>query len=240
MVLNRMEEKLLIVDDEEGIRFSLGEYFTRQGYQVSLAEDGVKALEKIKNEQPGLIILDVQLPSMDGLELCNKVRHEAGQSIGIIMISGVRRETIDKVVGLELGADVYIAKPFDISELAAQVKALIRRLRAQNQPASKGWDFDDEYLHIDFKKRLAEVEGKEVRLTKLEFDLLKYLVERRGIPIGRSDLVDNVWGYEAGGDINDGAVNTAIAKLRAKIEPDPANPKYIQSVHGVGYRFKKA
>jgi DNA-binding response OmpR family regulator len=235
-----MDEKLLIVDDEEGIRFSLGEYFTRLGYQVSLAEDGVKALEKIIIDRPDVTILDVQLPYMDGLELCNKVRHLVGQSIGIIMISGVRRETIDKVVGLELGADVYITKPFETAELSAQVKALLRRLRTQNQRDSAGWDFEDGYLRIDFNKRLIEAQSKEVRLTKLEFDLLKYLVERQGTPVGRSDLVDNVWGYEAGGDINDGAVNTAVAKLRAKIEPDTANPRYIQSVHGVGYRFKKA
>jgi DNA-binding response OmpR family regulator len=234
-----MDEKLLIVDDEEGIRFSLGEYFRRQGYQVSLAEDGVKALENISVDKPNVIILDVQLPYMDGLELCNKVRHLVGQSIGIIMISGVRRETIDKVVGLELGADVYITKPFDTAELSAQVKALMRRLSTHNQPDLSGWDFEDEYLRIDFKKRLVEIDDKEVHLTKLEFDLLKYLVEEQGIPIGRSDLVDNVWGYEAGGDINDGAVNTAVAKLRAKIEQEPANPRYIQSVHGIGYRFKK-
>ena len=240
MGLIPMDEKLLIVDDEEGIRTSLGEYFTRQGYKVSLAEDGVKALEKIKIDRPDVTILDVQLPYMDGLELCNQVRHLVGQLIGIIMISGVRRETIDKVVGLELGADVYITKPFETAELSAQVKALLRRLRAKNQPDSAVWDFEDGYLRIDFKKRLIEAQGKEVRLTKLEFDLLKYLVDHRGIPVGRSDLVDYVWGYEAGGDINDGAVNTAVAKLRAKIEPDPANPRYIQSVHGVGYRFKKA
>lgn len=235
-----MNEKLLIVDDEEGIRVSLGEYFTRLDYQVSLAEDGVKALEKIKTDRPDVTIVDVQLPYMDGLELCNQVRHLAGQSIGIIMISGVRRETLDKVVGLELGADVYITKPFETAELSAQVKALLRRLRTQNQPDSTVWDFEDGYLRIDFKKRLVEAQGREVRLTKLEFDLMKYLVEQRGIPVGRSDLVDKVWGYEAGGDINDGAVNTAIAKLRAKIEPDPANPRYIQSVHGVGYRFRNS
>lgn len=235
-----MNEKLLVVDDEEGIRDSLGEYFIRQGYQVSLAEDGVKALDKIKIDRPDVIILDVQLPYMDGLELCNQVRHLVGQSIGLIMISGVRRETVDKVVGLELGADVYITKPFETTELSAQVKALLRRLRTQNQPNASVWDFDDGYLSINFKKRLVERQGHELHLTKLEFDLLKYLVEKQGIPVGRADLVDDVWGYEAGGDITDRAVNTAVAKLRAKIEPDPANPRYIQSVHGVGYRFKKS
>jgi DNA-binding response OmpR family regulator len=234
-----MNEKLLIVDDEEGIRSSLGEYFTRQGYEISLAEDGIKAFEKIKIDRPDVIILDVQLPYMDGLELCNQVRHFVGQSIGIIMISGVRRDAIDKVLGLELGADVYITKPFETAELSAQVKALLRRLRTQNLPDSTIWDFEDGYLRINFKKRLVETLGKEARLTKLEFDLLKYLFDQHGIPVGRSDLIDAVWGYEAGGDINDGAVNTAVAKLRGKIEPDPANPRYIQSVHGVGYRFKK-
>ena len=233
-----MDGKLLIVDDEAGIRYSLGEYFTRQGYAVNLAENGLRAMEVIQGEKPEVVILDVQLPQMDGLELCNKIRHEVGQSIGIIMISGVRRETVDRVVGLELGADVYLTKPFETSELSAQVKALMRRLRSQQQPAS-GWDFEDDALRINLERRLVEARGQEVHLTRLEFDLLKYLLERTGIPVGRSELIDNVWGYEFGGDINDGAVNTAVAKLRAKIEPDPANPQYIQSVHGIGYRFKK-
>jgi len=233
-----MDGNLLIVDDEDGIRTSLGEYFTRQGYSVSLAENGLKAMEMIQVERPDVVILDVQLPQMDGLELCNKIRHEVGQSIGIIMISGVRRETVDKVVGLELGADVYLTKPFETSELAAQVKALMRRLRPQHLLDSS-WDFADDALRIDLQRRLVEAGGKEVHLTRLEFDLLKYLIKRQGMPVGRSDLIDNVWGYEAGGDINDGAVNTAVAKLRTKIEPDPANPRYVQSVHGIGYCFKK-
>jgi DNA-binding response OmpR family regulator len=235
-----MDAKLLIVDDEEGIRTSLGEYFKRQGYAVSLAENGIKALNLLKEVKPDLIILDVQIPQMDGLELCNRIRNEVGYSLGIIMISGIRKETIDRVVGLELGADVYMTKPFETSELAAQVKAVLRILRPGNISYSNRWDFEDEILRINLSQRLVQMKGVEVRLTRLEFELLKYLLDRRGMPVGRSDLVDNVWGYEAGGDIMDGAVNTAIAKLRAKIEPDPANPKYIQSVHGIGYRFKKA
>jgi DNA-binding response OmpR family regulator len=235
-----LNAKLLIVDDEEGIRTSLGEYFKRQGYAVSLAENGLEALSLLKEVKPDLIILDVQIPQMDGLELCNRIRNEVGYSLGIIMISGIRKEMIDRVVGLELGADVYMTKPFETSELAAQVKAMLRILHPGNIPYGDRWNFEDETLRIDLSQRLVEVKGVEVHLTKLEFELLKYLLDRRGMPVGRSDLVDNVWGYEAGGDIMDGAVNTAIAKLRAKIEPDPANPKYIQSVHGIGYRFKKA
>jgi len=234
-----MEGKILIVDDEEGIRNSLGEYFDRQGFTTYLAVDGIQALEKVREVKPDVVILDVQLPKSDGLEVCKRIRQESGQAIGIIMISGIRRETVDKVVGLEIGADVYIPKPFERSELNAQVRALLRRLRSQKLEAQTGWFIVDDYLRIEFDRRIVEAGGKDVHLSKLEFDLLKYLVERLGIPVGRSDLVDNVWGYEAGGDITDGAVNVAIAKLRSKIEPDPANPRYIHSVHGIGYRFER-
>jgi len=154
------------------------------------------------------------------------------------MISGIRKEAVDKIVGLELGADVYMTKPFEASELLAQVRALLRRMQVEKQVATTGWLMADDYLRINFKGRTVKAGGKEVHLTKLEFDLLKYLADRSGIPVARSDLIDNVWGYEAGGDISDGAVNVAITKLRAKIEPDPANPRYIHSKHGIGYYFK--
>jgi two-component system, OmpR family, response regulator RegX3 len=233
-----MEGKILIVDDEEGIRNSLGEYFNRQGFTTVLAENGVQALDEIKVKKPDVIVLDVQLPIVDGLDVCKKIRQESGHSIGIIMISGIRKETIDKIIGLELGADVYITKPFERSELGAQVRALLRRMQSQNQIAQDGWVIIDDLLRINFLRRFVEIGGKEAHLTKLEFDLLKYLAERQGIPVGRSELVDKVWGYEAGGDISDAAVNVAITKLRSKIEPDPASPRYIRSVHGVGYRFE--
>lgn len=235
-----MDGKILIVDDEGGIRNSLGEYMERQGFTTVLAENGEQALEKVRQVKPDLVILDVQLPIIDGMEVCRKIRRELGHQIGIIMISGIRRETIDKVVGLELGADVYIPKPFETSELLAQARALLRRLQAQNQEAETGWFVVDDYLRINFSERTVEAGGKEVHLTKLEFDLLKYLAERVGKAVARTDLVDNVWRFdEAAADINDGAVNVAIAKLRSKIEPDPATPRYIHAVHGVGYRLKR-
>jgi len=134
-----MDGKILIVDDEEGIRNSLGEYFERQGFTTLLADNGEQALEKVREAKPDLVILDVQLPKTDGLEVCKKIRQESGQLIGIIMISGIRRDTVDKVVGLELGADVYITKPFETSELMAQARALLRRLHSQNQDAQTGW-----------------------------------------------------------------------------------------------------
>lgn len=233
-----MEGTVLIVDDEEGIRNSLGEYVARQGFKTFLAENGVLALKKVREEKPDIVVLDFQLPLLDGLDVCKKIRHEVSQSIGIIMVSGVRKETVDKIVGLELGADVYLTKPFETSELVAQIRALIRRMHSDKQVATTGWLIADDYLQINFKGRTVKAGGKEVHLTKLEFDLLKYLAEQSGKPIARSDLIDKVWGYEAGGDISDGAVNVAITKLRSKIEPNPATPRYIHSMHGIGYYFK--
>ena len=235
-----MESKLLIVDDEEAVRLSLQEYFSQESYDVDIAENGEQALSKIESFIPDLIILDVQLPDTDGFELCKLFRRKLGQSIYIIMISGIKKEMVDRVVGLELGADVYMTKPFETRELLAQVKALLRRGKITGRYTDTGeWLIVDDYFRIHFRNREIVVGGKEVSLTHLEFDLLEYLIKNAGTPCGRSDLVDEVWGYEAGGDISDGAVNTCVAKLRSKIEPDPSNPRYIQSVHGIGYRFMK-
>jgi len=235
-----MEGKLLIVDDEEGVRSSLQEYFKCEGYFVEVAIDGDQAFEVLETYRPNLIILDVQMPNKDGLEICRLIRQKIGQSINIIMISGIKKEMVDRVVGLEVGADVYMTKPFETRELLAQVRALLRREKEQLLiETTGGWQTIDDYLRINFRMRTIEAGGNEVYLTRLEFDLLEHLIKQAGKPCGRSDLVDEVWGYEAGGDISDGAVNTCVAKLRAKIEQDPTNPKYIQSVHGIGYRFMK-
>jgi DNA-binding response OmpR family regulator len=234
-----MGAKLLIVEDEERLRASLQEYFEREGFSVAVAEDGARALAMLSQVSPDLIILDVQLPHVDGLEVCRAVRQRAGPAIAIIMISGIKKEMIDRVVGLEVGADAYMTKPFETRELLAQARALLRRIRAQNaRGEAAGWFVVDDYLRIHFDRRQVEAGGREIHLTPLEFGLLKYLAQRPGLPCARADLIDAVWGYEAGGDISDAAVNTCVVKLRAKIEPDPANPRYIQSVHGVGYRFK--
>jgi DNA-binding response OmpR family regulator len=234
-----MDGKILIVDDEEGIRNSLGDYFGRQGFITLLAENGIQALEKVREGKPDVVILDVQIPFLDGLEVCKKIRQDSGESTGIIMISGSLKETVDKVVGLELGADVYISKPFETRELLAQVKALLRRMQSQKQVAETGWLIVDDRLRIDFARRIVERDGREIHLTKLEFNLLKYLAEKPGIPVGRAELIDHVWRYEAGEDTLDSAVNTAVNKLRSKIESDPGNPRYIHSVHGIGYRFER-
>lgn len=233
-----MDGKILIVDDEEGIRNALGELFARQGFRTVFAVNGEQTLERVRDSKPDIVILDLDLPTKDGLEICIKIRQEKGQKTGIIMISGIRKEIVDKVVGLELGADAYLTKPFEVSELMAQTKALLRRLHAQSRELQTGWFIIDDRLRINFEKRIVEMDEQEVHLTKLEFDLLRYLAERPGMPVARSDLLDNVWGYRDGDGVLDSAVNTAISKLRSKLEPDLANPRYIISVHGIGYRFK--
>jgi DNA-binding response OmpR family regulator len=233
-----MDASILIVEDEERLRQSLQDYFEREGFTITTAADGAKAVEILEGLRPDLIILDVQLPHLDGLEVCQRVRQRCGDSVGIIMVSGIKKEMIDRVVGLELGADVYLTKPFETRELLAQVRALLRRIQSRHASGDEaGWFVVDDFLRIHFGRRVVLVGGEEIPLTRLEFDLLRYLAERPGVPCGRSDLVDAVWGYEAGGDISDGAVNTCVAKLRAKIEPDPTRPRYILSVHGIGYRF---
>ena len=235
-----MEARLLIVDDEEPVRKSLEEYFQREGYQVVVAEDGKRALEVFDDCRPELIILDVHLPFVDGLEVCKQLRQKAGHTVGIIMISQVKKDIVDRIVGLEVGADLYIPKPFETRELLAQIRALHRRLAATNyRGEAVGWLIVDNNLRINPDHRKVEAGGKEVHLTPKEYELLSLLADHPGKPFSRSDLVDLVWGYEAGGDINDGAVNTCIAKLRKAIEPEPAEPRYIISVHAVGYKFKE-
>jgi two-component system, OmpR family, response regulator VicR len=234
-----MEGKILIVEDEDPLRMSLLEYFRREGFEAVAANDGESALQVCSQFNPDIIILDVQLPIMDGLEVCRTIRQNSKRRAGIIMISGSKKDMVDRVVGLEIGADDYILKPFETRELLARVRSLLRRTRVENETGEiRDWFIVDEYLKINFKQRKVEAGGKEVYLTHLEYKLLEFLARNSGVPCGRSDLVDAVWGYEAGGDINDGAVNTCISKLRKKIEPpNSVSPRYIQSVHGLGYRF---
>jgi two-component system response regulator VicR len=234
-----MEGKLLIVEDEAGLRSSLQHYFEREGFEVEVAPDGQRALTMLKAAKPDLVILDVQLPYRDGLELCQDVRRRYHHDTDIIMISGKKIEVLDKVVGLESGADAYMFKPFETRELLAQVRALLRRRRAQTRAGmADEWRIVDDRLRIHYDQRLVLIDEQEVYLTRLEFDLLQFLAERPGIPFTRTALLDKVWGYEHGEDFSDAAVNTCVSKLRAKIEVDPGDPQYIISVHGVGYRFR--
>lgn len=234
-----MKANLLIVDDNEAVRTSLKDYFSREGFAVTVAEDGTQALAALAQARPDLVILDVQFPDadQDGLEICRIIRQQVGQTVGIVMISGVKMEMLDQVVGLEVGADVYMLKPFETQVLLAQVRATLRSVKARstNDEAS-GWLVMDEYLRIDLERRRVVAGGRDVNLTRQEFAILSHLAQHPETCRSRADLIDVVWGAEDG--VSDAALNTCIARLRAKIEPDPAHPRYILSVHGVGYRFR--
>lgn len=233
-----MNAKLLIIDDEESLRNSMRDYLVKEGCQVFIAKDGQEGWELTRQIQPDIVILDLQLPGMDGYEVFDNIKSEFGSAIGIIMISGSKTTPDDRVTGLISGADAYLVKPFETRELAAQCRALMRRIRAHKEiDTSGGWFVVDEYLRIHFEKRLVEAGQKKVHLTNQEFDLLQYLAERAGKPCSRADIIENVWKCDACETIFDGAVNTSITRLRSKIEPDPDHPKYILAERGYGYRF---
>ncbi|MCB0127790.1 MAG: response regulator transcription factor [Caldilineaceae bacterium] len=232
-----MQERLLIIDDDDHIRTSLQEYFIREGFDVTTATDGAEALDLISVSPPQVIILDVVLPKLDGLEVCREVRRRVGQDIGIIMFSAPKQADPDQEVGLMVGADVYMPKPVQTRVLLAQVKALLRRLKTKETiNADNGWFVIDEHLRIHFKQQKVIADGKEVTLTSLEFNLLKHLIDHANEPCTQADLMDEVWGYEVA--IGPAAVTTCIAKLRAKIEPASTETRYIVTKHKVGYYFK--
>lgn len=232
-----MKANLLIVDDNDSVRTSLRDYFAREGFAVTVAEDGAAALAAIAQARPDLVILDVQLPDQDGLEICRSIRQQVGQTVGIIMISGVKMEMLDQVVGLEMGADVYMLKPFETRVLLAQVRATVRSVKARStHDEASGWLVVDEYLRIHLEQRRVIAGGREVDLTRQEFAVLSHLIRHPETCCSRADVIEAVWGCEEG--VSDAALNSCIARLRSKIEPDPAHPRYIVSVHGVGYRFK--
>lgn len=226
-----MAAKILVVDDEKniikGIKFSL----EQDGLEVDVAYDGEEAFQKIKNTEYDLIILDVMLPKMDGLEVCQQVREFS--MVPIIMLTA-KTEDMDKILGLEYGADDYMTKPFNILELKARVKAIIRRQRFYeekhlNRISIRG-------LTIDFDSRQVFYEEKEANLTAKEFDLLELLALNAGKVYSREKLLDVVWGYDYPGDVR--TVDVHVRRLREKIEPNPGEPVFIMTKWGVGYYFK--
>jgi two-component system alkaline phosphatase synthesis response regulator PhoP len=226
-----MPKKILVVEDEAGIRLSLSDELESKGYQVFTAGDGEKALAIAGQEKPDLIILDIMLPVLDGYEVCKRLRMR-GDRTPIIMLT-VKDKEIDKVLGLELGADDYMAKPFSLRELTARVKAVFRRTE-ERPPKREVFSFGG--IDIDFKKFEAFKKGKKLDLTPLEFHMLKLLVERKGEVLTRDDFLDGVWGEE-NVSVSFRTVDSHIANIRRKIEDDPSNPRHILSIRGVGYKF---
>lgn len=228
-----MSKKVLVVDDEKlivkGIRFSL----EQDGMEVDCAYDGQEALDYATNNQYDIILLDIMLPKMNGFEVCQHIREFS--DVPIIMLTA-KGDDMDKILGLEYGADDYMTKPFNILELKARIKAIIRRSsskEAQEQP--KVYSFNG--LSIDTDSRRAYINNEEVNLTAKEFDLLELLMLHPNKVYGREELLNIVWGYDYPGDVR--TVDVHIRRLREKIEDTPSNPKYIHTKWGVGYFFKK-
>ncbi len=226
-----MNEKVLIVDDEESILKLIQFNLEKSGFDIITAEDGLTALEIVKKDKPDVIILDIMLPGMDGIEVCRNLRKE-DLNIPILMLTA-KGDEIDKILGLEIGADDYMTKPFSVRELTARVKALLRR--------SQQYDKGEERLKVNglevFPDRYeALVRGESIALTAKEFELLEVLVRNKGKVLHRKYLLNKLWGYDFYGDTR--IVDVHISNLREKIEVDSSKPEYIKTVRGVGYKFK--
>jgi DNA-binding response OmpR family regulator len=226
------EPTILVVDDEPSISEVVGIYLRRAGYQVQVARDGQAALDALAEQAPALVVLDLMLPKVDGLEVARRLRAQG--DIPIIMLTA-RREESDRIAGLEMGADDYVVKPFSPQELVSRVKAVLRRTRGP-APAivEQALMFDD--LSIDPRTRLVLVNGKEKSLTSKEFDLLWMLARHPRQVFNRDQLLDLVWGLTE--YVDPSTVTVHMRRLREKIEPDPSNPRHIQTVWGVGYKFE--
>jgi two-component system alkaline phosphatase synthesis response regulator PhoP len=224
-------KKILIIEDEQDLIKGLKLNLSDEGFEVGWAVNGVEGLRKAIEEAPDLIILDIMLPEMDGLEVCRKLRQK-NINIPVIMLTAKGGE-IDKVVGLEIGADDYMTKPFSIRELLARIKARLRHAEREGKSVPELYSFSD--IEIDFNKFKIKRKGKEQDLTSLETDILKYFVIHREEVVSRNDLLDKIWGYDSYPTTR--TVDNHILKLRKKIEEDPSHPRYILSVYGGGYRF---
>ena len=228
-----MGKRVLVVDDEKlivkGIRFSL----EQDGMEVDCAYDGEEALQKAKEKEYDIILLDVMLPKLDGFEVCQHIREFSGVPIVMLTANG---DDMDKILGLEYGADDYITKPFNILEVKARIKAIMRRTSAREQKPEAGRMLAMKDLKMDLEGRRVYIAGKEINLTAKEFDLLELLITNPNKVYSRENLLNIVWGYEYPGDVR--TVDVHIRRLREKIEANPSEPKYVHTKWGVGYYFQ--
>lgn len=235
MTTENTAKKILVIEDEQSISDIIRFNLKKEGYEVETAYDGKDGLEKALSWEPSLILLDIMLPLMDGFEVCKKVREKS--SVPILMLTA-KEEEVDKVLGLELGADDYITKPFGMRELIARIRANIRRTEqmtpAEEVPAEVK-TFGN--IEIDMSRYEVRKNGEVLELTLREFELLKYLAEREDKVFSREQLLEEVWGYEYFGDIR--TVDVTVRRLREKLEDDASEPKYIMTKRGIGYYFKR-
>jgi len=224
----------LVVEDEGAIAEAVRVRLASEGYAVRVAGDGPEALRMAADERPDLVVLDLMLPGMDGLEVCRELQRESW--VPVLMLTA-RADEADKVAGLSVGADDYMTKPFSLRELAARVRAILRRMERMRQVAD-GEPLERFDLLIDTARRRVTKNEAEVILTPLEFEILATLARHPGVVLGRDDLMDRVWGYRdyAGGRV----VDSHVARIRRKLGDDAAEPIYIRTVHGVGYAFRES
>jgi DNA-binding response OmpR family regulator len=230
--------KILVVEDEDTLLQTLRYNLTKAGHDVRLSTDGAHALELARTETPDAIVLDLMLPGLDGLEVCRQLRRDAAyplaRRVPILMLTA-RDDEVDKVVGLELGADDYLTKPFSMRELLARVKALVRRAELARESDDAPTRITSGELVVDFGTHRAYKGGELLRMKPREFDLLAYFMRHPGQALTRDRLLERVWGYDFAGDTR--TVDVHVRWLRSKVEADASNPELIQTVRGVGYLF---
>lgn len=227
-----MNKKVLLVEDEAGLILTLTDRLQNEGFRVKSATDGEAGFSLAAGENFDLIVLDVMLPKKNGYDVCRDLRQK-GIMTPVLMLTA-KGETIDKVLGLKLGADDYLTKPFEVIELLARIEALLRRATKNNQENSvETFSFGD--VSVDFRRAEVFKSGKSVELSAMEFKLLQFLIENRGIVHSRDKLLDEVWGYDAMPSTR--TVDVHVAWLRQKLEENPRYPQFIQTIHGLGYKF---
>jgi DNA-binding response OmpR family regulator len=228
-----MPRKILIIEDDSGIQLSIKDEFESLGYRVFTADNGGEGFKMVREKNPDLIILDLMLPVLDGYEVCKKLRGE-GNNTPILMLT-VRDKEIDKVLGLEIGADDYVTKPFSLRELVSRVKAILRRTEER---ATEITQYRIGDIELDFKKYKATKGDKIIDFTPLEFQILNLLIRNKEQVLTRDDFLDKIWG-EDNVYVSSRTIDSHIANIRKKIEDDPSNPKYLLSIRGVGYKLSE-
>lgn len=223
-------KRLLLIEDEPGLVLTLRDRLTREGYAIETSSDGESGLERAAREPFDLVLLDVMLPRLNGFDVLRELR-KRGAEMPVIMLTA-KSQVVDKVVGLKLGADDYVTKPFEMVELLARIEAKLRRTPTVAHP-SEGYQFDA--VRVDFRRAEVTKDGAPLDLSAREFQLLKYFIEHRGATLTREELLNEVWGYNSMPSTR--TVDVHVAWLRQKIEPNPRHPQYILTVHGMGYKF---
>ncbi len=226
-----ISKRLLLVEDEPALVLGLSDRLRAEGYEIEVALDGLRGLELAASGGHDLVILDLMLPGLGGLDVCRELRRR-GVEVPILMLTA-RREPVDRVVGLRLGADDYLGKPFDMAELCARVDAILRRVHRSPDLDSGSFDFGD--VRVDFRRTEVTKGGSAVALSALEFRLLRFFIAHRGEMLGRERLLDEVWGYDRA--VFSRTVDQHVAALRRKLEERPNHPRHFVTVHGLGYRF---